>query len=175
MPSCKILQKQIECVRQKNRRQIVDTATLQRYNKSTLKICRCSLVVELQLPKLAVWVRFPSSAPKNPRKSRTPASQAGCVGSIPIICSKKSSKDRWFFEDFLFRYTLAIFDKKQPFCLEKLRPPAVSTAGGLFCTGKFTPIGLPWPPAAQPELLLFLRAYLIGLLLCYGNVSRVSL
>lgn len=27
-------------------------------------LCRCSLVVELQLPKLAVWVRFPSSAPR---------------------------------------------------------------------------------------------------------------
>ncbi len=35
-----------------------------------LTICRCSLVVELQLPKLVVWVRFPSSAPKNPARRK---------------------------------------------------------------------------------------------------------
>ena len=35
--------------------------------------CECSLVVELQLPKLVVWVRFPSLAPKQHRDMR------GCV------------------------------------------------------------------------------------------------
>ena len=39
---------------------------------SVLSLCRCSLVVELQLPKLAVWVRFPSSAPsKSPWNQRS--------------------------------------------------------------------------------------------------------
>jgi hypothetical protein len=44
---------------------IKDLTTEPRSRNVFFDACGCSSMVELQLPKLVAWVRFPSPAPKN--------------------------------------------------------------------------------------------------------------